>query len=314
MLKKLLSSLLIGSLLFLTLTGCGQSDNHKKLKNGLTVYTTVYPLKYFTEQIGGKYVHVQSIYPNGGDEHTFEPTQKDFIKLANSDLFFYIGYGLEGFISKAKSTLKNENVKMVAIGEKVQVPKMGDEQQESDEELQDHLNGVNPHLWIDPIYCIEMSAAIKDELIKKEPEHQKEFEANFSLLKDKLNKLDASFKEVATTSKTKEFLVSHAAFGYWETRYGLKQLHVLGLSTTDEPSQKQLKNLVDLAVKHHLKVILVEQNVSKKIPEIVEKEINGVTLPIHNLAILTDSDVKNHEDYFSISEKNLASLKKALND
>lgn len=306
---KYLTSFIISFLLLLTLTACGKTNNEEK--NKISIYSTVYPLKYFTEQIGGKYVNVHSIYPNGGDEHSFEPTQKDFIKLADSDLFFYIGYGLEGFVPKAKTTLKNEKVTMVAIGEKVNADKVLDN---SLDDEHDQVTGINPHLWLDPIYCIEMAESIKDELIKVKPAQKKVFETNFLTLKEKLLKLDQSFREIAKTSKTKEFLVSHAAFSYWESRYGLKQIHVLGLSTTDEPSQKQLKNLIELAKEHHIKTVLVEQNVNKKIPEIVKKEINGVSLPIHNLAILSDIDVKNHEDYFSISEKNLTNLRKALND
>ena len=35
--------------------------------------------------------NVKSIYPAGSNEHTFEPTQKDMMALADADLFFYIG-------------------------------------------------------------------------------------------------------------------------------------------------------------------------------------------------------------------------------
>ena len=80
----------------------------------LSVYTTVYPLQYFAERIGGNHVDVKSIYPPGADEHTFEPTQKDMIALADSDLFFYIGLGLEGFVENAEKTMKGQHVKMVA--------------------------------------------------------------------------------------------------------------------------------------------------------------------------------------------------------
>ncbi|WP_267666543.1 metal ABC transporter substrate-binding protein, partial [Listeria innocua] len=66
---------------FLILTGCSDSSNTKATKSGkLNVYTTVYPLQYLTEQIGGKYVDVKSIYPPGSDAHSFEPTQKDMMK------------------------------------------------------------------------------------------------------------------------------------------------------------------------------------------------------------------------------------------
>ena len=84
------------------LAGCGSSSSEtKKDDNKITIYTTVYPLQYFAEQIGGDYVDVNSVYPAGVDEHTFEPTQKDIINIAEADLFYYIGYNLEGFVTNA---------------------------------------------------------------------------------------------------------------------------------------------------------------------------------------------------------------------
>ena len=85
----------------------------------ISIYTTVYPLQYFAERIGGDAVNVQSIYPPGADEHTFDPTQKDMIALADADLFFYIGLGLEGFVENAEKTMKNEHVKMVATADAI---------------------------------------------------------------------------------------------------------------------------------------------------------------------------------------------------
>ena len=69
---------------------------------------------------------MNSIYPAGANEHTFEPTQKDMMALADADLFFYIGLGLEGFVENAKKTLANEHVKMVAT-----VDAVSDEQLEA---------------------------------------------------------------------------------------------------------------------------------------------------------------------------------------
>ena len=103
------------ALLMLVLAACGDdtktTDDSTKDADALSIYTTVYPLQYFAERIGGDYVNVQSIYPAGANEHSFEPTQKDMIHLADADLFFYIGLGLEGFVSNAEKTLANENVK-----------------------------------------------------------------------------------------------------------------------------------------------------------------------------------------------------------
>ena len=64
---------------------------------------------------------LETIYPPGSNEHTFDPSQKDMMKLADSDLFIYVGLGLEGFVEKAKSTLKNEKVTLLEAGEHIHI-------------------------------------------------------------------------------------------------------------------------------------------------------------------------------------------------
>ena len=39
--------------------------------------------------------------------------------MAEADLFLYIGYNLEGFVTKAKPILEDEGVKTIAVGESV---------------------------------------------------------------------------------------------------------------------------------------------------------------------------------------------------
>ena len=96
------------------LSACNKDTNQtakNEHKNTLTIYTTIYPLKDFAEKIGGKYVNVKSIYPTGVDTHDFEPTSKQIVKIANSDLFIYNGAGMEPFAEKINDTLKNNTGK-----------------------------------------------------------------------------------------------------------------------------------------------------------------------------------------------------------
>jgi zinc transport system substrate-binding protein len=60
--------------------------------------------------------------------------------------------------------------------------------------------------------------------------------------------------------------------------------------------------------------MLFEQNVQSKLGKIVQKEIGAKALPIHNLAILSEENIKNKETYFSLMNQNLESLKTALNN
>jgi zinc transport system substrate-binding protein len=298
--------------LALILSAC--SDNtqpSKQNKDQLTVYTTVYPLQYFTERIGGKTVDVKTIYPPGSDEHTFEPSQKDMMNLADSDLFFYIGLGLEGFVEKAKGTLKNENVELVSTANKLQLPK--EEGNHEADEHEDH-HGVNPHVWLDPIYSKEMAAVIRDHLIKKMPQNKELYITNYQKLADELDALNEQFEQTIAAGKHKKIIVTHAAFGYWETRYGIKQISISGLSTTNEPTQKELEKIISAADQEGLNYILFEQNVQSNLAKVVQKEIGARALPIHNLGILSKDNIKNKETYFTLMSKNLESLKTAINN
>lgn len=312
------------------LSGCGQdAADQKENDDLLQVYTTVYPLQFFAQQIGGEYVNVETIYPPGADEHTFEPSQKDMMALADADLFFYIGLGLEGFVDKANKTLKNEDVKMVPVGESLHFDENGEHQDEAhsdgsaeeghDEEghadEDEHGHGdFDPHVWLDPIYANDLALAIKEQLAEQMPEHKDTFEQNYTKLTAQFKDLDKEFSEVIGSAKRKEILVSHSAFSYWEERYGIQQISISGQSTTNEPSQKELQNLISHAKEEKIKYVLNEQNFNSKLAKMIQDEIGAKSLTLHNLSVLTDEDLKNNETYFTLMEKNITTLGKALNE
>ncbi|WP_057915648.1 metal ABC transporter solute-binding protein, Zn/Mn family [Peribacillus muralis] len=302
----------------LLLSACGntkEENGDDTKKDTLNIYTTVYPLQYFTEAIGGDYVNVDSVYPPGTDEHSFDPSQKDIVKMAESDLFLYIGYNLEGFVTKAEPILSKEGVTTVAVGEAVHLDAdehaHEEEEHAHEEDGHDH-GGVNPHLWLDPIYSIEMAKSIRDELTKQMPEQKEYFNSHFNELSKKLTALDEKLATTIDSGRTNKIIVSHSAYGYWEERYGLEQIGVTGLTSSNEPSQKELAKIVTMAKEEDLNYVIFEQNISSKLTEIIQKEMGAKSLKLHNLSVLTDNDIKAGEDYFSLMEKNIKTLHTAL--
>lgn len=312
------SLILLALIMTLLIGACGnknEKDNAGTSNEGkLSVYTTVYPLQYFTERIGGDLVDVKSIYPAGADEHSFDPTQKDMIGLSDSDLFFYIGLGLEGFVENAQKTLKNEHVQFIATADSISQDQLDAGHDEHGEEGHDeHEHGqFDPHVWISPVLSIELASSIKEALIAKMPDEKETLEKNFDLLEDDLLELDARFKEMAANAKTKTYFVSHAAFGYIADEYGLEQVAIAGLNSQSEPSQKQLAQIVEQAKDVNVQYILFEQNVSSKLTEVVRKEIGAKSLVLHNLGVLTQEDITNDETYFTLMERNLHVFEQAL--
>ncbi|WP_041580668.1 metal ABC transporter solute-binding protein, Zn/Mn family [Bacillus sp. 1NLA3E] len=315
--KSLLIFISIILPLSLFILGCENKQKTKKNNKQLTVYTTVYPLQYFTERIGGDFVKVDTIYPPGADEHTFEPTQRDMMNLVDADLFFYVGLGLEGFVDKAKDTLKNEKVEMISTADHISFgdnPPIDQEQDSEQAESTEHNQSIDPHVWLDPIYAQELAKSIRDSLVKKMPEQKDTFDKNYQELSKELEKLNQSFESTAQSAKYKEIVVAHAAYGYWEKRYGIKQISISGLSTTNEPSQKKLEEIVSKAKQDHIKYIIFEQNVTSKLTKIVEDEVGAKSLTLHNLSVLTRENIDNKDNYFTIMDKNIQTLNKALND
>ncbi|AJO19648.1 MULTISPECIES: metal ABC transporter substrate-binding protein [Bacillus] len=323
--------------------GCssnGTSSEQKENKDTLDIYTTIYPLEDFAKKVGGEYVNVKSVYPPNVEAHTYEPSSKTMAEISDSDAFIYSGVGVEGFADKAVNTLKNSNVKIVKAGEGIALlsreeegehddhaheEEHGDHDEHAHEEEHEHGEAEghdhhhdhgdhDPHVWLDPVLAEKMAENIKDQLVKLDPEHEKTFTKNYESLKKDLEQLDKDFKQTVDKADKKEILVSHAAYGYWEKRYGIKQISVLGLSPTEEPSQKQLENIVKTAKEHNIKYVIFESNVSSKISEIIKKEIGAESLTMKNLESVTKEDIESGKDYTTIMKENLTVLKKALSN
>ncbi|AQU78863.1 MULTISPECIES: zinc ABC transporter substrate-binding protein [Planococcus] len=316
----------------LLLAACGKtSDEAQSIDTDaskLQIYTTVYPLTYFTERIGGDLIDVQSIYPAGSNEHTFEPTQQEMIQLADADLMFSIGLGLEGFIDKAQKTLKNENVEFVATADTLTdedlEAALGYNEQSHEEHEEDsheaeaeshdgHDHGsTDPHVWMSPVLSKKLAESIKDSLITADPENAETYESNYTELVVELETLDRSFATLSERVTKDTFFVSHEAFGYLSEPYGFEQMAIAGLNSQDEPSQKELTEIVDLAKEKNIEYIVFEQNVSSNLTEVIRKEVGAEAIQMHNLGVLTQENIDNEETYFTLMEKNLQVLETIL--
>src|SRR5690606_7112686 len=117
----------------------------------------------------------------------FEPTQQDMIAIAEADMLFYVGLGLEGFIDSAKKTLKNENVEFISAADSISDEELlaakeheehsheeeGHEEHAHEEESHDgHDHGeTDPHVWISPVLSQSLAESIKNALVKANPEN-----------------------------------------------------------------------------------------------------------------------------------------------
>ncbi|WP_100400657.1 metal ABC transporter solute-binding protein, Zn/Mn family [Bacillus sp. FJAT-44742] len=188
-----------------------------------------------------------------------------------------------------------------------------DEDHSHDDHGHSHDHGdEDPHVWLDPVLSIEMAENIKEALVEVNPEESETFENNFEELQQELETLHEEFEVMVEAADKDTFIVSHAGYGYWEQRYGLNQLGISGLSPTNEPSQKQLEEIIQYAEDHDIEYVMFEQNITPQVAEVVQDEVGAEALRLHNLEALVEEDEENEEDYFSLMRRNIENLETAL--
>lgn len=285
-------------------TSCSNNSNNNQEQQDLVIYTSIYPIQFLVEEMADGVAEVKSIYPPGVDAHTYEPKTKEITSIANASAFIYIGGGMESFSESAANALEHQRVNLIEISNYENLFL----------NVNNDLQGkhLDPHIWLDPIRMIAIAEMIKDELINISPKNEETFTKQFSELKETLTNLDEDFQKILIEKDNKKILVTHAAYRYWEDRYDLEQIAISGLSSSDEPSQKELANITNIAIENNIQFVLFEKTSSNRIATIVQEHIGAEKLLIHPLEVLTEEDIKEKHNYITLMYENLNALDKAI--
>lgn len=104
--------IIISIVLCMNMVGCNTANkNSAKNKYKLTVMTTLFPYYDFVRAVVGDEndIHVELLVAPGQDDHSFEPTPSDIIKIDNADVFIYNGGSIENWVEEVISSLDNKS-------------------------------------------------------------------------------------------------------------------------------------------------------------------------------------------------------------
>jgi len=175
-----------------------------------------------------------------------------------------------------------------------------------------HGEGLDPHMWLDPVLAVVQVERIRDALINADADNADVFRENAAALINELNELHAEFSQALASCRHDHFVTSHAAYGYLAARYAVEQIPISGLSPEAEPSPQQLAEITDRVVDLGLGYVLVEPVLAGTLEETIQRETGIELIPIHAIESVTQAELEAHDDYFGLMRDNLASLKLAL--
>ncbi|MEK4671187.1 metal ABC transporter solute-binding protein, Zn/Mn family [Niallia sp. FSL R7-0271] len=301
------------SVIFLAACNNNKNTNEITAAESLKIMTSFYPLYDFKNKIAGDRAKVINLVQSGIEPHDYEPSPKDLANLNEVDLFIYNGAGYESWVTDTIKSIDTKDTKIINSSEYVDLLTLretGESTEPVDKAGQEDKT-YDPHFWLDPIRAKQIAEGIKEELIKLDPDGKLVYEEIFNKIAVNFDELNSEYTEALTNPSRKEVIVSHNAFGYLTNRYGLEQIAITGISPSDEPSPKKLKELISLANERQINYILFETLVSPKVAETVKDTIGAKSLTLNPVEVLTNKEIKKGDDYFSVMRENLSTLKLA---
>ncbi|MCX5259016.1 metal ABC transporter substrate-binding protein [Streptomyces canus] len=275
------------------------------------VVASFYPMAFLAEQIGGDHVSVTSLTEPGQEPHDLEISAKQTAQLQESDAVLYLK-NLQPSVDDAVN--QSEIKTKIDASSLTELEKHGNEVGGHAAEHDDHengeLEGLDPHIWLDPVRYAQVAEGVGKAFEKADPDHAADYKARTAALVKKLGALNTEFETGLKNTDTKVFITTHAAFGYLAERYGLTEEAISGLDPESEPSADRVKNLEKMAKADGVTTVFYETLVSDKTAKTIASDAGLKTDVLDPIEGITAKS--RGKDYFAVQEANLKALQSAL--
>ncbi len=264
-------------LIIITLSGCiSQTENAAEVRAA----TTIIPLGEFVKAVGGERVDVSVLVPPGAEPHTFEPSPSQIRRVADADIYFKSGLGLESWMDNILKV--NPNMLVVETSRGVSLITGTDETDTDEAASVGETGAVDMHIWLSPRRAMIQVQNICDGLIEVDPARRDYYINNRDSYTTKLRELDAYLNSTFAGTEKKKFIVLHPAWIYFASDYGLEQIAIE--VEEKEPGPRYLAEIVNTARDNNITTVFVEPQYNPKLAEVIAKEIDGKVVSIDDLA------------------------------
>ena len=187
-------------------------------------------------QVGGDYITLSLLMPLGTDPHDYVPRPQDATALADAQIIFANGAGLEASLQPLFDST-GATSKLVEVSNGITLLQLPGSNQSTGD----------PHTWMDPNNVLIWTQNILTALSTADPSHAAVYQANAKAYDTSLHDLDTWIRsEVAQIPAQNRLLVSdHAVLGYFAVQYGFTQVGSITGSFSSEaaPSAKEVAAL-----------------------------------------------------------------------
>ncbi|MPZ15304.1 MAG: zinc ABC transporter substrate-binding protein [Chloroflexi bacterium] len=249
-----------------SIVSCVPSRGQTTSDAALKVLATTTQVHDLVRNIGGDRITVTPILQGDDDAHDYQPTAVDARNIAEADVIFANGIGLEPWLDDLAQGAR-PGVPVVNLAEQSGIaPRPGDEESPLGD----------PHVWFDPTNVRRIVMTIRDTLATADPEGRSTYEANTASYDAQLDQLDreimAQWAQIPPGQRT--LVTNHDAFGSYVDRYGITFVGsvIPSLSTEAEPSAAEVQQLVEEIRAQNVRTIFTEASVNARLAEQISQQ------------------------------------------
>ena len=223
--------------------------------------------------VGADGIEMTALLPLGIDPHTYEPSPQDMRAIAEADVVFLNGLGLEETLSV---TVRNAGggAPIVSLSEGI-VPLR----------LEGEAGGPDPHVWLDPNNLVVWAENAAAALATLDPARADYYRSNAEAYAAALRDLDARIRDrVAQIPEADRKLVTdHDELGYFAVRYGFEIVGALipAYSSAAEPSAQELSQLETTIRELGTRAVFVGTGVNQELAARVAEDTGVRLVPLY---------------------------------
>ena len=189
----------------------------------------------------------------------------------------------------------------------------GDEEGHDDHGDEEAL-AYDPHSWLDPLAYKAQVALVLGEMKTTFPDLADTFQTNADAFMASLDEVDASYTAAFGPNGTctnNTVAANHNAYSYIAYRYNLEFVTVHGLDPEGEPSAADIAEVVEKIEEDAITVLFIEEYTDETAVNSIVDQTNGA-VTVQTLYTMELPPKDSSDDYLSLMEKNLNSLKAGL--
>ena len=262
----------------------------------ITVATSFYPVYIMALNVaqGVPGVRVVNVTPMAaGCLHDYSLTAGDMKRLAQADIFFTNGAGMESFIETVARQFKE--LRIIPLSEGVSLIRNAD-------------GTDNPHVWLDIGNAIKQVRNLSNAMVLFDPGNARIYERNTEGYVRKLSALADRMHGQLAPYSGKKIVTFHEAFPYFAREFNFDIAAVIEREPGAAPSAKELAETIGLIKEAGIKALFAEPQYPAAAAETIARQTGAKMFTLDPAVTGPDS----MDAYETIMRGNLASIMNAF--